>query len=94
MQVCIDKAYISLCSATFGNSDPYVSNKNVVNVVNPGMCNTSLSRNARLEFCIVLKTAYLLLARTAEMGSRTILYAIIVGEESHRCYTSACKIKE
>jgi NAD(P)-dependent dehydrogenase (short-subunit alcohol dehydrogenase family) len=72
-----------------------VSQKGVViNVVNPGMCKTTLARNAKLVFRVVLKTAHMLLGRTAEMGSRTILFAAVAGKESHGCYTSACEIKE
>jgi NAD(P)-dependent dehydrogenase (short-subunit alcohol dehydrogenase family) len=66
----------------------------VINVVNPGMCKTTLARNAGIGFRVMLKIFHLLVGRTAEMGSRTLLYAAVAGEESHGYYTSACEVKE
>lgn len=35
-----------------------------------------------------------MMARTAEVGSRTILHGLVVGEEGHGKLLSGCKIKE
>ena len=42
----------------------------------------------------IIKIFRLLLARTAEEGSRTLLHATVAGEESHGSYLSDCEIKE
>ncbi|KAI1479566.1 putative short-chain dehydrogenase/reductase family protein [Daldinia eschscholtzii] len=66
----------------------------VVNLVNPGLCKTALSRHGRFLLRMQIVTAGLLLGRTAEMGSRTLLHGTVGGKESHGCYLSACEIKE
>lgn len=65
-----------------------------MNYVNPGMCKTELSRNVGPLLRIVFVTVQFFLARTAEMGSRTLLHAAFAGPESHGKYVSACEIQE
>ena len=36
----------------------------------------------------------ILFARTAEMGSRTLLHAAVAGKESHGKYLDKCEIRE
>ncbi|KAH6668751.1 putative short chain dehydrogenase/ reductase [Halenospora varia] len=66
----------------------------VINLVNPGLCKTKLSRHGKFALRMVIAAANMLLGRTVEMGSRTILFGAVAGKESHGCYTSACEIKE
>lgn len=65
-----------------------------MNYVNPGLCNTELSRNAGLLLRMAFTVVKFLLARTAEMGSRNLLYAAFAGRDSHGKYVSACEIQE
>ncbi|KAF2456237.1 putative short-chain dehydrogenase [Lineolata rhizophorae] len=72
-----------------------VSDTNVViNAVNPGLCTTELARNAGFIFRLQLGLMKLLLGRTAEEGSRTLLHAAVAGVASHGKYVSDCRIKE
>lgn len=63
-------------------------------MVAPGLCSTGLDRNARTFTKTWIAIARAAMARTAEEGSRTILYGVVVGEESHGKLLSGCKIKE
>ncbi|MCJ1269493.1 hypothetical protein MMC22_009385 [Lobaria immixta] len=66
----------------------------VVNMVAPGLCSTGLGRDARTFTKIMHETIRAMMARTAEVGSRTILHGLVAGEESHGKLLSGCKIKE
>jgi NAD(P)-dependent dehydrogenase (short-subunit alcohol dehydrogenase family) len=57
----------------------------VMNMINPGLCKTELSRDRNFQ-AFVLSVMKLLLARTAEQGSRTLVAAAAAGKESHGCY--------
>jgi hypothetical protein len=69
-----------------------------ISAVNPGFCHSRLTRN--IESNSLLKLAINiykgLLARTTEMGSRTLVHpAIEPGErERHGHYLSSCKVAE
>lgn len=60
-----------------------------VNCVNPGLCQSELSREGGWSF-IVMK---FFLARTTELGSRTLVHAASSGAETHGHYLSDCKIE-
>lgn len=66
----------------------------VMNIVNPGLCKTDLSRNAGPLLQIIFTTIKALIAWTAEMGSRTLLHAAFARSESHGKYLSACEVQE
>lgn len=66
----------------------------IVNLISPGLCSTGLARDTRASYRALLETSRAIIARTAEQGSRTILYGIIADEESHGKLLSGCKIKE
>ncbi|KAI0850280.1 putative short-chain dehydrogenase/reductase family protein [Daldinia vernicosa] len=66
----------------------------ILNLVNPGLCRTALSRHVRFLWRLQIVTVAYLLGRTVEMGSRTLLHAVVAGEESHGCYVSACEVRE
>ncbi|KAF1830844.1 NAD(P)-binding protein [Decorospora gaudefroyi] len=60
-----------------------------VNTVNPGLCYSELSRESGWGMWILLK----LLARQTEAGSRNLVWAAGMGEESHGTYVSDCKVE-
>ncbi|KAF6845532.1 short-chain dehydrogenase, partial [Colletotrichum musicola] len=66
----------------------------VITMVAPGLCNTGLGRDASTFTKIMHEAIRVLMARTAEVGSRTILHGLVVGEEGHGKLQSGCKIKE
>ena len=66
----------------------------VMNIVNPGLCKTDLSRNAGPLLQILFAAIKALIARTAEMGSRTLLQATFTSPESYGKYLSACQIQK
>lgn len=55
-----------------------------INCLNPGFCHSELSRESGFALWLMK----LLLARTTEVGSRTILAAAAAGTESHGKYMS------
>ncbi|RDW80313.1 WW-containing oxidoreductase [Coleophoma cylindrospora] len=65
-----------------------------VNTLTPGLCRSSLIRDLRGLFAIQLAIMILLLARTTEVGSRTLVHAIGQGAESHGKYMNDGKIQE
>lgn len=66
----------------------------VLNLVCPGLCKTSLSRNAPPGFRESLAEQHEKYGRTAEDGSRTLLHGAVAGEDSHGKYLSSCRIAE
>ncbi|KAK8136023.1 hypothetical protein PG984_003963 [Apiospora sp. TS-2023a] len=67
----------------------------VINMVNPGLCRTGLARYSTWYYQLYIDVIRVLLgARTAEAGSRTILYGVAAGEETHGKFLSGCEIKE
>ncbi|KAL4867501.1 hypothetical protein BDV12DRAFT_186672 [Aspergillus spectabilis] len=66
----------------------------VITMVAPGLCTTGLGRDARTFTKIIHEAIRAMLARTAEVGSRTILHGLLVGGDGHGKLLSGCKIKE
>lgn len=66
----------------------------VINVVNPGLCNTDLARRVTGERKKQIEDLRNKFGRTAEAGSRTLLYSAVAGTESHGKFTSECRIRE
>lgn len=62
-----------------------------VNCVNPGLCHSELGREAGGWTLWIMK---LLLARTTEYGSRTLVHAGASGADTHGKYMSDCGIEE
>ncbi|KAF2096857.1 NAD(P)-binding protein [Rhizodiscina lignyota] len=65
-----------------------------IDYVNPGLCKTELNRNSPWGQWLFVEIMKLLIGRTAEAGSRTLLHGATAGKESHGKFFSACKIKE
>ncbi|KAF2705048.1 NAD(P)-binding protein [Pleomassaria siparia CBS 279.74] len=59
-----------------------------INYVNPGLCHSELGREAGIGFTIFKA----LVARSTEVGSRTLVHAATQGAETHGQYMSECKI--
>jgi retinol dehydrogenase-12 len=73
---------------------PHASERVIINLVNPGLCKTTLSRDATglTKFIFwFMKTA---LARTVEAGSRTLVASAVGGPETHGKYMSDCVIMD
>lgn len=66
----------------------------VINVLSPGLCSTDLARNTSWFLWLRIFLLRLLIGRTAEEGSRTLLHAAFAGRESHGKYLSDCQIEE
>lgn len=63
-------------------------------MVAPGLCATPLGKDVR-SFTKAAHTAIKgFMARTPEVGSRTILHGLVAGEASHGKLCSGCQIKE
>ncbi|KAL8952976.1 MAG: hypothetical protein Q9222_001152 [Ikaeria aurantiellina] len=78
----------------FAALNPVQDTNVVVNMVAPGLCSTGLGRDVRTFTKIAHETIRAVMARTPEVGSRTILHGLVAGEESHGKLLSGCKIKE
>lgn len=63
----------------------------VLNMVNPGLCHSSLSKR---ESNLVLEILKFFLARSTEVGSRTLIHAASCGLESHGKYCQDAKIAD
>lgn len=58
-----------------------------MNFVNPGLCHSDLAREAGWGLYLLK----LVLARSTECGSRTLVQAVEAGHESHGQYMSNCR---
>lgn len=65
----------------------------VINLVNPGLCVTELVRNVSWKVRLRIIIMRMLVGRTAEVGSRTLLHGAVAGMGSHGKYLSCCQIK-
>lgn len=59
-----------------------------INCVNPGLCHSELARDAGIGLAIMK----FFLARSTEVGSRTLVHAGASGAETHGHYLGDCKI--
>lgn len=62
----------------------------IINLVCPGLCVTTLGRNASPEHAERLRNLHKNFGRTAEDGSRTLLHAAVAGPESHGHLLHSC----
>lgn len=61
-----------------------------INMVNPGLCQSELAREGSLD----VKIAKIFLARTTEVGSRTLVHGASSGPETHGEYLSVCQVAQ
>ncbi|ESZ98598.1 hypothetical protein SBOR_1048 [Sclerotinia borealis F-4128] len=66
----------------------------ILNTLTPGFCHSDLMRYAVFPLSIFACIGKSLLARTAEVGSRTLVAAAAAGEESHGAYMVDCAFSE
>ncbi len=66
----------------------------VVNCLNPGLCHSTLTREADGLVGWIIAFQKWLLARTTEAGSRTLVHAASAGPDSHGQYLSDCAVKQ
>ena len=62
-----------------------------MNFLNPGFCHSELARDVDAFMITVMK---FLLARTTEVGSRTLVAAAAAGPESHGKYMTDGKVED
>lgn len=65
----------------------------ILNNVNPGLCHSELDRGVKGLAGYLLTIAKALIARTTEVGGRTLVHSAAAGIESHGQYMSECKVK-
>jgi NAD(P)-dependent dehydrogenase (short-subunit alcohol dehydrogenase family) len=78
----------------FADAYPVEKTGVIVNMVAPGICSTSLGRDASMVFRASQRVIRAVWARTAEEGSRTMLHAVLADEATHGKHLSGCAIKE
>ncbi|MCJ1408009.1 hypothetical protein MMC19_002082 [Ptychographa xylographoides] len=62
----------------------------ILNMLNPGLCHSELAREAGWFFAVIK----FFLARTTEVGSRTLVASAAAGSESHGKYMTDSEVKE
>jgi hypothetical protein len=73
---------------------PHSSERVILNLVNPGLCHSSLSRSITGIQGFFFWFLKLILARTTEVGSRTLVASAEGGPETHGKYMSECAVRE
>lgn len=66
----------------------------IINTVNPGFCDTDLWRNAPWPLETIIRFFAYYIGRTSEMGSRTLMWAVFAGEQSHGRYSGDCMVRD
>lgn len=66
----------------------------LVNSLNPGLCKSELFRHCPFPLSILLRVGLMILGRTTEMGSRTLVAAAAAGRDVHGKYMDCCKVAE
>ncbi|PBP21262.1 short chain dehydrogenase [Diplocarpon rosae] len=66
----------------------------ILNTLTPGLCHSQLMRHASFPLNILAPIGKFFLARTTEVGSRTLVAAASATEDTHGMYLQDCEIKE
>lgn len=66
--------------------------KVILNTLNPGFCRTGLYRHMPFPLSVFFTIATFAVGRTSEMGSRNLVKAATMGEESHGNYIVDCSL--
>ena len=66
--------------------------KVILNCLNPGHCGTEMMREATGVFRYFVRTVTALMARTAEVGARTLIAGVAAGYESHGEYMDDSRV--
>lgn len=90
----LSKLFLLIVTRQLARQAPVAQSGVIINVAEPGMCNTGLTKNllwiTRAITWIMLK----LFGRTAETGSRAVLAGLALGETSHGSFVSDCEVHE
>ena len=65
-----------------------------MNMINPGLCWSSLDRNSGWLYRLQVLVMRSLVARTTEVGSRTLVFATTGEPESHGVHSADCVFNE
>jgi len=68
--------------------------KVILNCLTPGFCHSELMRDAPFPLNILAPVGKFFLARTTEVGSRTLVSAAAASEDTHGMYLQDLKVKE
>lgn len=66
----------------------------IINCMTPGACQTDFDRESTGFGRMMTNMMNAMLARTTEVGSRTLLAGLAAGEESHGSYMADCRVAE
>ena len=75
-------------------SGPHATQPVILNMVTPGLCHSSLSRGITGVAGWIFFFVKLMLARSTEMGSRTLLASAVGKDDTHGQYMSDCVVQE
>lgn len=64
----------------------------ILNTLSPGACKSDLMRNTHGLQRIMLAIQYALIARTQEVGARTLVHAAGAGRDTHGKFLSECEV--
>ncbi|KFY64839.1 hypothetical protein V496_02984 [Pseudogymnoascus sp. VKM F-4515 (FW-2607)] len=73
---------------------PHATKPLIINDVNPGLCHSELDKDVKGIASYVITAAKAIMARTTEVGGRTLVHSAAAGTESHGQYMSEAKVKE
>nr|WNT93873.1 putative short chain dehydrogenase [Emericellopsis sp.] len=66
----------------------------IINVTEPGMCKTSLTKNLSWVTRLITWISLKFLGRTPEMGSRAVLAGLALGPACHGSFVSDCEVHD
>jgi NAD(P)-dependent dehydrogenase (short-subunit alcohol dehydrogenase family) len=88
------KALITYAIRQLAELAPLSDTGVIINLVAPGLCRTGLGSERGFGFKVFQKVMRLVMARTAEQGSRTLLHGATAGAETHGRWLDTCRIEE
>lgn len=66
----------------------------ILNTLTPGFCRTSLFRDNTFPANVILQLISSIIGRSAEVGSRVLVYAAAAGPETHGKWIDSYQIRE
>ncbi|KAL5095126.1 hypothetical protein Trisim1_003735 [Trichoderma cf. simile WF8] len=90
----VSKLFEHLAVRELASLKPVSETGIIVNLVDPGLCKTEFIHEQSAFTRFKAWCVKLIMGRSPEMGSRTLIHGIAAGEESHGKYLTACEIRE
>ncbi|KAM0249514.1 hypothetical protein ACHAQJ_009020 [Trichoderma viride] len=90
----LSKLILTFAYFEFARRAPVSHTSVVITMVNPGACKTNLPNHLNSSIRLQIGIIQALIGRSAEMGSRTLIHGLAVGEEAHGRYLSECEISD